>query len=103
MAEYIDKHAMLNMIRPDDSGDERAAVTISDVKRLMRTLINSSQVVDAVPVLRCEYCKYFHPHVDYYSGKTYNYGFCDYWEKETLGDSARVNGNDFCSHGKRKD
>ena len=38
MAEYIDKHSMLNMIRPDDSGDELAAVTISDVKRLMRTL-----------------------------------------------------------------
>lgn len=103
MAEYVDKESVLSMIRPDDPYDEHAAVKISDAKHLMRTLINRAPVADVVGVVRCEDCKYFYPHVDYYSGKTYDYGFCEYWEKETLGEAPQVNDSDFCSHGKRKD
>lgn len=39
MAEYIDKEAVLALVKPDTSDDEKAAITIATAKKLIRSII----------------------------------------------------------------
>lgn len=39
MAEYIDKEAVLALVKPDASDDEKAAITIATAKKLIRSII----------------------------------------------------------------
>ena len=39
MAEYIDKEAVLALVMPDSSDDEKAAITIATAKKLIRSII----------------------------------------------------------------
>lgn len=50
MAEYIEREALLNLVRPDDPDDEKAAVTIATAKKLCRSLANRVPAADVEPV-----------------------------------------------------
>ena len=39
MAEYIDKEAVLALVKPDASDDEKSAITIATAKKLIRSII----------------------------------------------------------------
>ena len=39
MAEYIERGALLSMVRPDDPSDEKATITIATAKELIRSLV----------------------------------------------------------------
>ena len=58
MAEYVDREALLKLIRPDDPDADKAAVTIATAKELCRSLANRVPAVDAVEVVRCKDCKH---------------------------------------------
>lgn len=66
-------------------------------------MINQADTVDAVPVVRCRDCIAFeeigkHPTNN---GGT-SFGYCYHWEYEQGMSPNQVDGNDFCSYGKRK-
>lgn len=50
MAEYIEREALLAKVRPDDTNDKYKAVLISDVKKMVRNLVNSVPAADVAPV-----------------------------------------------------
>ena len=66
-------------------------------------MINQADTVDAVPVVRCRDCIAFeeigkHPANN---GGT-PFGYCYHWQYEQGMSPNQVDGNDFCSYGKRK-
>lgn len=46
MAEYIDKEAVLALVKPDASDDEKAAITIATAKKLIRSIIQRAPAAD---------------------------------------------------------
>lgn len=46
MAEYIDKEAILALVKPDASDDEKAAITIATAKKLIRSIIQRAPAAD---------------------------------------------------------
>ncbi len=50
MDEYIEREALLCMVRPDDPSDEKAAITIATAKKLIRSLVYRCPVADVAPV-----------------------------------------------------
>ena len=58
MAKYIKCEAVLALIRPDDPNDERCAVTVATVKRLIRHVLAVAPAADVAPVVRCKGCKH---------------------------------------------
>lgn len=76
-------------------------------------IIENAKAVDAVEVVRCKKCIYFEPYTRYFlalrlkkenaTEKSYNRGYCTYWEREALAEDTTVFDHDFCSRGKRKD
>lgn len=51
MDEYIKREAALALIRPDDPNDERCAVTVATVKRLIRHVLTTAPAADVAPVV----------------------------------------------------
>lgn len=51
MAKYIELERALALIRPDEPEDEKAAVTIATVKKLVRSLLDRAPAADVVPVV----------------------------------------------------
>lgn len=51
MAEYIQREALLAKVRPDDPNDKYEAVLISDVKKMVRNLVNRVPAADVAPVV----------------------------------------------------
>ena len=66
-------------------------------------IIENAKAVDAVEVVRCKKCIYFEPYTRYLTEKSYNRGYCIYWEREALAADTTIFDHDFCSRGKRKD
>lgn len=63
--------------------------------------------VDAVPVVRCRDCTSFEEIGMYPAGMPeypdeMPYGYCYHWDYEQGMSPNQVDGNDFCSYGKRK-
>lgn len=54
----IDADAALALIKPYDPEDENWVVTGGTAIRLMHDVINNTPTIDAVPITRCEGCKY---------------------------------------------
>lgn len=50
MDEYIDREALLALVRPDDPNDEKAAITIAAAKKLIRSLAHRVPAADVAPV-----------------------------------------------------
>lgn len=61
--------------------------------RTVRKAIIKSPTIDAVPVVRCKDCKNF---------DSRNW-YCYYWDYEPGSSPNRVDDDDFCSYGERKD
>lgn len=58
---------------------------------------------DAVnSVVRCEDCRYCELHVDYLTGKTFNFGYCYHWDYEQGESPNSVDADDFCSYGEKR-
>ena len=61
-------------------------------------LIDSVPTVDAV---RCKECAEFQQKGKYYNGTPF--GYCYHWDYEEGSSPNKVDGNDFCSYGKRRE
>lgn len=55
MAEYIEREAALALVQPDDPADEKAAVTIAVVKKLIRHAVNNTPAADVAPVVHTQW------------------------------------------------
>ena len=73
MAKYIKCEAVLALIRPDDPNDERCAVTVATVKRLIRHVLAVAPAADVAPVTRCKDCA--NSYEDAF-GRVCAYGIC---------------------------
>ena len=70
-------------------------------------ILETAPTVDAVPVVRCKDCVAFEQKGKYPAGMTeypyeMPYGYCYHWDNEQGMSPNQVDGNDFCSYGKRK-
>lgn len=61
MAEYIEREAMLYKVITDDPNDKYKAVLISDVKKMVRNLVNSVPPADVAPAVHGEWEIYREP------------------------------------------
>ena len=50
MTEYIEREALLCMVKPDDQSDEKAAITIATAKKLIRNIVSCTPASDVAPV-----------------------------------------------------
>ena len=57
MAKYIKCEDVLALIRPDDPNDERCAVTVATVKRLIRHVLTAAPAADVAPVVHGRWIK----------------------------------------------
>lgn len=74
---------------------------ISDADILAKEEIRFAPTVDAVPVVRCKECAEFQQKGEYYNGTPF--GYCYHWDYEEGSSPNEVDGNDFCSYGKRRE
>ena len=92
----IDADWVIEHTKPYELSDENWSVTGGTAIRLIHNAIDNAPTIDAIPIVRCKDCAYFHP----YSFEP-EYGSCKYhlrwpdfqWEekKET----------DYCSDAER--
>ena len=73
MAEYIEREALLCMVRPDDPSDEKAAITIATAKKLIRNIVSRTPAADVEPVVRCRECKHHYWVQEPCHGKSVHY------------------------------
>lgn len=100
MAEYIEREAVLALVRPDAPEDEKAAVTIATAKKLVRSIVRRAPAEDVVPVVRCRDCKYYRVSTMLAPNK-----FC-FRLKHPVEDRPigyNFAPDDFCSYGERKE
>lgn len=64
-------------------------------------LLQYSPTVDAVPVVRCRDCASFEEIGTYPDNEGAPFGYCHHWDYEQGMSPNQVDGNDFCSYGKR--
>ena len=64
--------------------------------------LKRAPAVDAVEVVRCENCEHCELYVDYLTGKTFNFGYC-YRRFKRRKSINRVNSDDYCSYGERRE
>lgn len=50
ITEYIEREAILCMVRPDDPSDEKAAITIATAKKLIRNIVSRTPASDVAPI-----------------------------------------------------
>lgn len=55
MDEYIKREALLAKLKPDEPGDDRAAVLLCDVKRILREFAMMVPAEDVAPVVHGEW------------------------------------------------
>ena len=58
--------------------------------------------MENINIVHCKDCKNFESYVDCLTGKTFNFGYCYYWEYEQGESPNSVDDDDFCSHGELK-
>lgn len=59
--------------------------------------------VDAVPVVRCRDCAAFEETSKYPDNEGTPFGYCYHWDYEPGMSPNRVDGDDFCSYGEKKE
>lgn len=74
---------------------------VSDEDLLALDEIRRAPTVDAVVVVRCKECAEFQQKGKYYNGTPF--GYCYHWDYEEGSSPNKVDGNDFCSYGKRRE
>lgn len=96
MAEYIKKKDLLKVLPPKCNMSDMYATAYNTCLNTIENLIKEHPTADVVPVVRCKDCKYYKPQtisVHWHSTKKY----C------CRGIAVKVNDNDYCSYGERKD
>lgn len=73
-----------------------------------KNALDNAPTVDAVPVVRCRECVAFEKIGEYPAGMPeypdgMSYGYCYHWAYEQGMSPNQVDGNDFCSYGKRRE
>lgn len=58
----IDADWVIEHTKPYELSDEDWSVTGGTAIRLIRTAIDNAPTIDAVPIIRCKDCAYFHPY-----------------------------------------
>lgn len=69
--------------------------------KLICEVLEGTPTVDAVPVVRCRDCIAFEQKCAYPDGA--QYGYCYHWDYEPGMSPNRVDGDDFCSYGEKKE
>ena len=88
----IDADWVLAHIKPYELSDEDWSVTGGTAIRLIHNAVDNAPTIDAVPVVRCKYCKYFglnDENVPYCSNPfglddPEPNGFCNYGRKKNV-------------------
>lgn len=71
--------------------------------KLICEVLEGTPAVDAVPVVRCRDCTSFEEIGKHPTNKGGTpFGYCYHWDYEQGMSPNQVDGNDFCSYGKRK-
>lgn len=71
--------------------------------KLIYEVLEGTPAVDAVPVVRCRDCTSFEEIGKHPTNKGGTpFGYCYHWDYEQGMSPNQVDGNDFCSYGKRK-
>lgn len=73
MAEYIEREALLCMVRPDDPSDEKAAITIATAKKLIRNIMSRTPASDVTPV---RHGRWIDAYPDIEPNPMFMYGIC---------------------------
>lgn len=73
MAEYIEREALLCMVRPDDPSDEKAAITIATAKKLIRNIVSRTPAANVVPV---QHGRWIDAYPDIEPNPMFMYGIC---------------------------
>jgi hypothetical protein len=82
------------LIQNHFSDEHRIALSYAD-KLWMRRIISDDPTIDAVPVIRCEHCKFCSTVVDFIGNRQ---SFCGEYPTPRM-----VKPKDFCSRGERKE
>ena len=95
------------MPRLIDAEELELQFDVSDEDIIAKEIIRNAPTVDAVPVVRCRDCTSFEEIGTYPAGMPeypdeMPYGYCYHWDYEQGMSQNQVDGNDFCSYGKRK-
>ena len=95
------------MPRLIDAEELELQFDVSDEDIIAKEIIRNAPTVDAVPVVRCKDCDEFEQKGKYPAGMPeypdeMPYGYCYHWDYEEGMLPNQVDGNDFCSYGKRK-
>ncbi len=67
-------------------------------KKAIHRYIDDTSTVDAVPVIRCKYCKHYKEEIKCVGG---HYSGCDWWIDE--GNEIPVSEDGYCSYAERKE
>lgn len=80
----IDADWVLEHTKPYELSDEDWSVTGGTAIRLIHNAINNAPTIDAVPIIRCKDCAYFHsyPFEQIYGSCKYHLGPDLQWEEK---------------------
>ena len=92
----IDADWVLAHIKPYELSDEDWSVTGGTAIRLIHNAIDGAPTIDAVPVVRCNDCKWF---ADNNGGEWYG---CYMFHVVRITPEDAPKPDDFCSYGERK-
>lgn len=73
----------------------------ADRDEIALPIVAAAPTVDAVVVTRCKDCTKFEQKGKYYNGRPF--GYCYHWDYEEGSSPNKVDGDDFCSYGERRD
>lgn len=90
------------MPRLIDAEELELQFDVSDEDIIAKEIIRNAPTVDAVPVVRCRYCTSFEEIGKYPDNEGTPFGYCYHWPYEQGMSPNEVDGNDFCSHGERR-
>lgn len=102
MSEYINKADILGFIRKMErsrylKNDSVITDTVLSTTECIKKFVSTMSSADVQPVVRCKDCIYSEMTTDGYCK------YCQYLANEfDVIDAVYFDGNDFCSHGKRK-
>lgn len=73
MTEYIEREALLCMVKPDDPSDEKAAITIATAKKLIRNIVSRTPASDVAPI---RHGRWINAYPDIEPNPMFMYGIC---------------------------
>lgn len=92
MAEYIKREALVHRLK---------SPYLFNITQRIFEIISEIPAADVSPVVRCKECAEFQQKGEYYNGTPF--GYCYHWDYEEGSSPNEVDGNDFCSYGKRRE